>query len=108
MSRTSSGVIWRRSARGCTVMPGAPAPMHVSTASTTLGSRPPRELRKVAILLTLTESWIMDHEESGSESKKQESGSDGVRGSLPLLPDFLTSQVLSQIHLDDVYDVLSP
>jgi hypothetical protein len=30
--------------------------MHVSTASSTLGTRPPREFRSVATLLTLTDS----------------------------------------------------
>ena len=35
-------------------MPGAPASRQVSTASMTLGIVPPRELRSVAILLTLT------------------------------------------------------
>ena len=49
----------RSSARGCTVMPGAPAARHVSTASITLGIAPPRELRSVATLLTLTDSEIM-------------------------------------------------
>ncbi len=37
-------------------MPGAPAATHVSTASSTLGTAPPRELRSVATLLTLTDS----------------------------------------------------
>ena len=37
-------------------MPGAPASMHVRTASITDGMRPPRELRTVATLLTLTDS----------------------------------------------------
>src|SRR5712691_9411180 len=54
MSRTSPGVMWRRSARGCTVIPGAPAATQTSTASSTFGSRPPRELRSVATLFTLT------------------------------------------------------
>src|SRR3954464_7377813 len=54
IARTSSGVMWRRSARGCTVMPGAPAARHTSTASSRSGSRPPREFRSVATLLTLT------------------------------------------------------
>src|SRR5688572_23802405 len=39
-------------------MPGAPAAMHVETASRTSGSRPPLELRSVATLLTLTDSFI--------------------------------------------------
>src|ERR671912_633846 len=46
----------RSSARGWTVMPGEPASMHTRTASITEGMRPPRELRTVATLLTLTES----------------------------------------------------
>src|SRR5579872_18779 len=54
ISRTSWGVTWRRSARGCTVMPGAPAARHVRTASITLGTFPPREFRSVATLFTLT------------------------------------------------------
>jgi hypothetical protein len=49
----------RSSARGCTVIPGAPASRHVVTASVTLGTFPPRELRRVAILLTLTDR-LMD------------------------------------------------
>src|SRR5713101_8449130 len=59
MSRTSSGVMCRRSARGCTVIPGAPAATHTSTASSTLGTRPPREFRSVATLLTFTESRVI-------------------------------------------------
>ena len=47
-------VMCRASARGWTVMPGAPAAMQTSTASRTLGTSPPRELRSVATLLTLT------------------------------------------------------
>jgi hypothetical protein len=35
-------------------MPGTPARMHTSTASITLGTLPPRVLRTVATLLTLT------------------------------------------------------
>ena len=58
ISCTSSVVMCRASARGCTVIPGAPASMHVRTASITDGIRPPRELRTVATLLTLTESLI--------------------------------------------------
>src|SRR5689334_16899912 len=38
-------------------MPGAPAPRQTLTASMTDGTDPPRELRTVAILLTLTESF---------------------------------------------------
>ena len=53
-SSTSCDVMCRASARGCTVMPGAPASTIVRTASRTLGTRPPRELRSVATLLTLT------------------------------------------------------
>src|SRR5262245_57822297 len=41
-------------------MPGAPACRHVSTARVTLGSSPPRELRSVATLLTLTDRRIMN------------------------------------------------
>ena len=48
-------VMCRASARGCTVIPGAPASMHVRTASMTDGSWPPRELRTVATLFTLTD-----------------------------------------------------
>src|SRR6187401_1000798 len=55
IARTSAGRICRSSARGCTVIPGAPASRHVVTASVTLGTFPPRELRRVAILLTLTD-----------------------------------------------------
>src|SRR5262245_59164933 len=48
----------RASARGCTVIPGAPASMQTLTASSTDGTVPPREFLSVAILLTLTESLI--------------------------------------------------
>src|SRR5262245_38815209 len=48
--------MWRRSARGWTVIPGAPASTQIRTASSTLGVVPPRALRSVATLLTLTES----------------------------------------------------
>ena len=58
ISCTSAVVMCRASARGCTVMPGAPASMHVRTASITDGIVPPRELRTVATLFTLTESLI--------------------------------------------------
>ena len=54
MSWTSSGVMWRSSSRGCTVMPCAPAATQVSTAVSTSGISPPREFRSVAILFTLT------------------------------------------------------
>jgi len=54
MACTSSVLIWRWSARGCTVIPPAPARTHACTASTTLGDVPPRELRTVATLLTFT------------------------------------------------------
>src|SRR5579862_3092428 len=40
-------------------MPGAPASRQTSTACVTLGVLPPRELRSVAILLTLTERRII-------------------------------------------------
>src|SRR5688572_28724440 len=39
-------------------MPGAPAATHAATASSTSGSLPPLELRSVATLLTLTDSFI--------------------------------------------------
>src|SRR5688572_22828793 len=58
MPCTSDALMWRPSARGCTVMPGAPAAMHVDTAFNSSGSLPPRELRSVATLLTLTDSLI--------------------------------------------------
>src|SRR5262245_6573037 len=48
----------RASARGWTVMPGAPASMQTLTASSTEGTMPPREFLSVATLLTLTESLI--------------------------------------------------
>jgi hypothetical protein len=41
-------------------MPGAPAAMHASTASSTSGERPPREFRSVATLLTFTDNRIMN------------------------------------------------
>src|SRR5438105_13173870 len=40
-------------------MPAAPARRHACTASSTFGSRPPREFRRVATLLTFTERRIM-------------------------------------------------
>src|SRR5205809_860424 len=43
-------------------MPGAPAATHASTASRTLGTRPPRELRSVATLLTFTERRTISSE----------------------------------------------
>src|SRR5262249_21653328 len=58
-SRTSVAVMCRSSARGCTVMPGAPASTQTFAASSTDGSRPPRELRSVATLLMLTDSFTM-------------------------------------------------
>ncbi len=44
----------RSSARGWIVIPGAPAATIVRTAAITLGTSPPRALRRVATLLTLT------------------------------------------------------
>jgi hypothetical protein len=41
-------------------MPGAPAATQTSTASTTLGTLPPREFRSVATLFTLTDKRIMN------------------------------------------------
>src|SRR4030095_4578162 len=58
MSNTSERVMWRGAARGCTVIPGEPASRHTCTASVTDGTRPPRELRTVATLFTLTDSLI--------------------------------------------------
>src|SRR5262245_57607111 len=43
-------------------MPWAPAARHTSTASSTRGTRPPRELRSVATLFTLTERRIIELE----------------------------------------------
>ncbi len=57
-SWTSALVMCRSSARGWTVMPGTPASTHTLTASSTDGTVPPRELRTVATLLTLTESFV--------------------------------------------------
>jgi hypothetical protein len=54
IARTSAAVMWRSSARGCTVMPRLPAPTMTRTASITDGTDPPREFRRVATLLTLT------------------------------------------------------
>src|SRR5216117_3855316 len=54
---TSAAVMCRASARGCTVIPGAPDSTQILTASSTDGTDPPRELRTVATLLTLTESF---------------------------------------------------
>src|SRR6185436_5727084 len=57
-SWASARVMCRSSARGWTVMLGAPASTHTLTASSTDGTVPPRELRTVATLLTLTESFV--------------------------------------------------
>ena len=94
-SRTSSGVMWRRSARGCTVMPGAPAATQTSTASSTLGSRPPRELRSVATLLTLTDSRIMTFKARSAIG----SSTSALSGA---------AMPLSKVLLDDVDDFLRP
>ncbi len=69
ISRTSAAVMCRASARGWTVMPGAPAATQVRTASSTDGTRPPRELRTVAILLTLTDSFTMPLESYRSHDR---------------------------------------
>ena len=61
---TSAMVMCRASARGCTVIPGTPAATHTRTASITLGSVPPRELRSVATLLTLTLSLACANQRS--------------------------------------------
>src|SRR5687768_14685675 len=71
ISRTSAAVMCRSSARGCTVMPGAPASIQTRAASITDGTRPPRELRTVATLLTLTESLIMKCKMQNSTCKPQ-------------------------------------
>jgi hypothetical protein len=42
------------------VIPGDPAATHTRVASTTLGTLPPRELRSVATLLTLTLNLARD------------------------------------------------
>src|ERR1700681_3870470 len=60
MSRTSSGVMCRRSARGCTVIPGVPAATQTSSASSTSGRRPPRELRSLANFFPLTDRLTME------------------------------------------------
>src|SRR5688572_21421022 len=56
---TSSARTWRWSGRGCTVMPCAPAASTARAAATGEGRAPPRELRSTAILLTLTESFVI-------------------------------------------------
>src|SRR3989442_2627978 len=53
-SRTSGGFTCRWSGRGCTVIPWAPAAMHRSAASTTLGIPRLREFRSNATLFRLT------------------------------------------------------
>ena len=58
ISLTSAGTMCLKSARGCTVIPDAPAERHASTASITDGASSPLEFRTVATLLTLTESLI--------------------------------------------------
>src|SRR5712691_1638849 len=78
ISWTSAVVMCRASARGCTVIPGDPASTQTCTASITEGVRPPRELRTVAILLTLTDSLTTDvtsdHEHDGSRLEARGSG----------------------------------
>src|SRR5687768_11058177 len=56
---TSSGRICRRSGRGCTVIPWAPASRQIRAARTRSGIPLVRVLRRVATLLTLTESRVM-------------------------------------------------
>src|SRR5437773_6227317 len=58
---TSAAVMCRASARGCTVISGAPESTQILTASSTDGTDPPREFRTVATLLTLTESFAKSH-----------------------------------------------
>ena len=50
-----AGVMCRSSARGCTVMPGAPASSTPAPPRARTATLPPRELRSVATLLTLTD-----------------------------------------------------
>src|SRR5262245_17662645 len=54
-------------------MPGAPAARHTSTASRTLGTRPPREFRSVSTLLTFTERRTIQRCE-GQQNARQPSG----------------------------------
>ena len=58
-SKQSLARIWRWSGRGCTVMPSAPAAMHMRACAVTLGLVVSREFRISAILLRLTLSAIM-------------------------------------------------
>src|SRR4029453_8823076 len=82
ISVTSPGRICRWSSRGCTVIPAAPARTHVSTASSTLGTDPPREFLSVATLLTLTERLIIDV----YQGKRQKAESPSIVCALCLVP----------------------
>src|SRR5690625_2823084 len=52
--------MWRKSGRGCTVMPPQPASMHTRAAVHTSGSPSPRALRNTATLLRLTLSTVTE------------------------------------------------
>src|SRR5471030_1196408 len=89
---TSSGVMCRRSARGWTVIPGVPAATQTSTASSTLGASPPRELRSVATLFTLTERRIMISSQRSAICNQQ----------------FAVCNPLARVFLDRLDDFLRP
>src|SRR5882672_11080551 len=99
IARTSSGVMCRRSARGWTVMPGAPAAMQTSTASIRFGSRPPRELRSVATLLTFTERRVID-------IRRSTFGVRGGRSERTTNHEPRTSS--TEVFLHHVHDLLRP
>ncbi|MNR39669.1 hypothetical protein D3C85_1578950 [compost metagenome] len=51
--------MWRSSGLGCTVIPFAPKRSQARAAANTFGLFPPRELRRVAILLMFTDNAVM-------------------------------------------------
>src|SRR4051794_30104065 len=75
-------------------MPGAPVSTQTRTASMTDGITPPRELRSVATLLTLTDRFAMEIRMQNSECRIQ-------NAEFPL-------RRRSDVHLDGVDDLLAP
>src|SRR5262245_14876523 len=79
-------------------MPGTPAARQTLTASMTLGTSPPRELRRVATLLTLTESLITVVRRSRFVVRRSRSS---FRFVVP-------RTMLSEVFANDVRDLLRP
>src|ERR1700722_6185425 len=79
---TSAYRICLSSGRGCTVTPSAPKRCASTAALTTSGLLPPRLLRRVANLLMLTESLVMEQRYKNGTVSTNESrdGGPGVDG----------------------------